>query len=640
VDLEGRFLQVNDRYCQITGYSREELLTMNRRNMIHPDDWQRDEKQLGLFHQGYPPVCEVEQRYVRKDGSVIWVLVNRSLIRDPEGRPLRVAGVVQDITARKQAEEALAAARRSAEQAQAVAEAASQAKSQFLAHMSHELRTPMNSILGMTELSLQEPLAPVVRDSLQTVKDSADTLLVLINEVLDLSRIEAGALVLEANPICLRSLLDDTLRAIALRASEKGLELACHVAPNVPDRLVGDPLRLRQILTNLLGNAIKFTEQGAVVVRVELAAASAVEVRLRFAVTDTGIGIAPEQQQRIFAPFTQADPSMTRRFGGSGLGLSIVSRLAGMMNGQVRLESQLGQGSTFFVTVALRRQDGPEPPDPQLAVLRRFRDQPVLVADRHAVNRRILEEILTDWSMRPVLAHDATSALAQIHANASRSHGFPLAILDPLMPGIERLSLLKRPQAGEQLSTAVVLTVWPAEKLQLADLLSAVTVLEKPISPLAVASALVKSTGRCSQVDRPSASSAGQAAPRRLRILLAEDTPANQRLAVRILNRRGHAVEVAPNGLEAVERLRRESFDVVLMDVQMPVMDGFQATQEIRKLHPPHKARVPIIAMTAHALKGDQETCLAAGMDAYISKPINSQELIALVESMLVESCL
>jgi PAS domain S-box-containing protein len=511
VDLDGNFLEVNDRYCQITGYSRDVLLTMNRRDLIHPDDWPADQVKLVPLHQGQLPSCEVEQRYVRKDGAVIWVQVYRALLRAADGRPLRVAGVVQDITARKEAEIAAEAARRSAEQAKAAAEAANQAKSQFLAHMSHELRTPMNSILGMTELVLQEPLTPMIRDCLQTVKDSADTLLVLINEVLDLSRIEAGALLLDAKPFRLRPLLDDALKAVALRASEKGLQLACHAAPDVPEWLVGDALRLRQILVNLLGNAVKFTERGEVVLRVSLESARAEQARLRFAVSDTGIGIASEDQVRIFAPFTQADPSSTRRFGGSGLGLAIVSRLVDMLGGQVELESQLGKGSTFSFTVAF---------------------------------------------------------------------------------------------------------------------------LEKPISPSGVAPAIaqaVEGTAREGMTPRyPST----QTAARSLRVLLAEDTPANQKLAVRILSRRGHVVEVAQNGLEAVQRLSAAPFDVVLMDVQMPVMDGFQATGEIRRLRLPAKARIPIIAMTAHALKGDQERCLAAGMDAYISKPIDSQELIALVERL------
>jgi PAS domain S-box-containing protein len=641
VDLEGRFLQVNDRYCEITGYSREELLHMTRTDVIHPDDWPRDEVRLLEFQQGRPSSCEIQERYVRKDGSVIWVQVNRSLVRGPDGRPLRVVGIAQDITARKNAEEALEAARRNAEQAKAAAEAANQAKSQFLAHMSHELRTPMNSILGMTELALQESLSGVVRDCLQTVKDSADSLLVLINEVLDLSRIEAGALPIDAKPFLVGGLLEDTVKALAVRAFEKGLELACYVAPEVPDRLIGDPSRLRQILTNLLGNAIKFTAHGEVVVRTEVISEDAAEVRLRFSVSDTGIGIAPEEQQRIFAPFVQADPSMTRRYGGSGLGLAIVSRLVDMLGGKVELQSQPGQGSTFSVVVALRRPEVSAPPDRQRVCLESFREQPVLVVQRQAVNRRILEQILCGWSMRPVLADDVLSARTQLDA-AAAGQQFPLLILDPSLPGAEELCSPAALGTEGALKPAVVLTVSPAERQQVAARFGFgpdVVWLEKPISPMAVATALGQVSCGVRREQGPPTSAADQAAVRSLRILLAEDTPANQKLAVRILSRRGHLVEVAENGAEALERLRRERFDLVLMDVQMPVMDGFQATAAIRKLESPAQAQIPIIAMTAHALKGDQEKCLAAGMDAYISKPINSRELIALVEWIPDATC-
>jgi PAS domain S-box-containing protein len=521
VEPEGRFLQVNDRYCQITGYRREELLQMTPVDLIYPDDRQRHHDLLAQFHQGQTPVYSVEQRRVRKDGTVVWVQVNASMLCDRDGCPLRVAEVCQDITERKMAEEALAAAQQNAELAKAAAEAANQAKSQFLAHMSHELRTPMNAILGMTELALLEPLSAGVRGDLETVKESADVLLTLINEVLDLSRIEAGVPFLESQPFSLQPLLEETLKVHARRASEKGLELACHVAPAVPDRLVGDPLRLRQVLSNLLGNAVKFTDRGGVVLCVDVEADCSADVHVQFAVTDTGIGIAPEYHHRVFEPFTQADPSMTRRFGGSGLGLAIVSRLVKMMGGRIELASQLGQGSTFSCTVPLRRANDPPASESQPRLLEQLKDLPSLVVDRHAGTRGLLE----------------------------------------------------------------------------------------------------------------------QTAPRPLRILLAEDTPANQKLTVQLLRRRGHTVVVAQNGQEAVERLGQEPFDVVLMDVQMPVMDGFQATGEIRRMQQGAPTRTPIIAMTAHALKGDRERCLAAGMDAYLSKPINAQELIALIERLANPPC-
>jgi len=637
LEPNGKFLLVNDRYCEITGYRREELLKMTPDELYHPDDRQRYEELLAPLRQGRTSLYRMEQRRVRKDGRVIWVQVDVSLIRDSEGRPFRVAGIIQDITARKETEAALAAARQNAEQAKAAAEAANQAKSRFLAHMSHELRTPMNSILGMTDLALQETQKPAVRDYLQTVKDSAESLLILINEILDLSRIEAGALSLESTPFRVRSLLDDILKALALRAFEKHLELACYVAPAVPDRLVSDPLRIRQILTNLLGNAIKFTEEGEVVLQVELEAETPEEVRLRFVVSDTGIGIAPEHQQRIFAPFTQADHSMTRRFGGSGLGLSIVSRLVDMLGGEVGLESQLGKGSTFFVRLPLRRSGESESPDPQELFLERQRGCSVLVADRHGVNRRILGQILSGWGMRPVLVEDSSSALTQLRAACSTGRRFSVVFLDASICGIEGLDSLKQIQADLQITVPVVLTVSPVERQRFGAqpiLSDPIVFLEKPISPLSVATALSQALGAAVHEEASSIDVPEEAAGRPLRILLAEDTPASQKLAVHILSRRGHTVEIAQNGQEAVQRLDRERFDLVLMDVQMPVMDGIQATAEIRRMQSSDKAHIPIVAMTAHALKGDQELCLDAGMDAYISKPIDGRELIALVERL------
>ena len=383
------------------------------------------------------------------------------------------------------------------------AEAANVAKSRFLANMSHELRTPMNAILGMTELALGEPLPASARDYLQTAKESADTLLELLNEILDVSRMEAGKFALEATPFSLRHVVEQTLKTMGVRAYEKGLQLLCEVPDEVPDRLVGDSLRLRQVLTNLLGNAIKFTEQGEVLLAPRLSTfpLGEAEVMIEFAVADTGIGIAAEQQAEIFSPFHQADASTTRSYGGTGLGLAISANLVGLMGGRIWVESRLGQGSTFRFTVKLARQ---------------------------AVG-------LTD------------------------------------------------------------------------------------VSPPAA--------GGLSRDGRP-------AAQRPLRILLAEDNPANQKVAVYLLRQYGHGATVASDGREALERVRDQDFDLVLMDVQMPTMDGFQATEAIRKLPEQAKARLPIVAMTAYAMKGDQERCLAAGMDGYITKPINARELFETIERL------
>jgi PAS domain S-box-containing protein len=575
----------------------------------------------------------MEYRMFKLDGTPVWAELASAPYFGVEGRLKGVITICQDVTARKLAEEDLRVAK-------AAAEDASRAKSQFLANMSHELRTPLNSILGMTELVLQEELSPFVRDCLQTAKDSSDSLLGLINEILDLSRIEAGMFPLEPHPFRLRALLDETLRAIGVRAFEKHLELACDVAANVPDWLVGDALRLRQILTNLLGNAIKFTEQGEVIVRVEREADDGEEVYLRFAVADTGIGIATEHQQRVFSPFAQADASTTRRYGGTGLGLSIVSQLVNLLGGRIWLESQLGQGSTFFFTASLRHQPAPQPQDAEQLVLEQLRDRPVLVAESHATTRRILEDLLSSWSMRPAVALDFPDALAQLREAAVHERQLPLLILDAMLPGLTGQPWREQLQADPSTNAVLVLMSSPVNEQRLSrpsDAEDAVVHLEKPISPLAVLRALAQAMGGTLSPEKTLQETASleiQPAARPLRILLAEDTPGNQKLAVHILSKRGHAVEVAENGQEAIQRFRENDFDAVLMDVQMPLVDGFQATEVIRQMHPSHKARVPIIAMTAHALKGDRERCLAAGMDAYISKPIRAPEMISLVERL------
>jgi len=489
--------------------------------LFHPDDRPRIAKHLAAaLDPAGDGHYRIEYRIVRPDGAVRWLEVHGQTFFSGVGtsrRAVRMIGVSADVTERRESVEAMAAAKRNADEAKAEAERANAAKSQFLANMSHELRTPMNSILGMTELALEEDLSATVRDFVETARDSAGSLLALIDEILDLSRIEAGMLLLESSPFDLRAVVENTIKAIAVRARQKRLELACHVSPDVPERILGDPLRLRQILTNLLSNAIKFTERGEVAVRVEVEEGDEpgitgeslppATVALRFAVSDTGIGIAPEDHARIFAPFTQADATMARRYGGTGLGLSIVVRLVEMLGGRLWLESEPGRGSTFFFRVPLRCAADVEPAD-----------------DQH-----------------------------------------PLGLT-----GREQEAVVRQP----------------------------------PI------------------------------ARRPLRVLLAEDTPANQKVALHVLSKRGHVVVVAENGREALERLGREDFDAVLMDVQMPVMDGFQATAEIRALRDARKARIPIIAMTAHALKGDEERCLKAGMNAYLSKPINGPEMIAVVERL------
>ena len=427
-----------------------------------------------------------------------WHLSRAIPIRDEQGQIVRWFGTNTDITDRRIMEEEL-------KQAKDAAEAANRAKSQFFANISHDLRTPMNAILGMTELALGDVTDPAVRDYLVTAKESANVLLELLNQILDLSRMEAGKFQLESTPFNLRATMGQTLKILEMRAHEKGLQLACTVADDVPDGLVGDPMRLRQVLMNLVGNAVKFTQQGKVNVRIEVLSRSAEDVQLKFLVEDTGIGISAEDQERIFVPFTQAETSTSRIYGGTGLGLTIASNLVELMGGRIWVESRLGQGSKFHFTVRLGIASAP--------------------------------------------------------------------VSMPEQPACESLFMAELPAA---------------------------------VKPL--------------------------------HILLAEDNPASQKLVVYILNKRGHRVEVVKNGREAVERVERQDLDAVLMDVHMSIMDGFEATSAIRALPDPVKARLPIIAMTASAMKGDQERCLSAGMDAYVSKPMSANDLISIVERLGAKS--
>ncbi|WP_237228771.1 response regulator [Rubinisphaera sp. JC750] len=571
-----------------------------------------------------------EEMPIWADGRQTWVSTTKGVLRDVEGNVIGTFGISHDITRQKNAEQELKAAKEAAE-------SANRAKSDFLANMSHEIRTPMNAIIGMSELLLDSELQHQQDVYVRTVLDSAESLLSIINEILDFSKIEAGHLELSWERIDLRDLVVETLRSLAARAHRKGLELAWRVDPSIPQVVMGDPVRIRQILMNLVGNAIKFTEAGEIVVQVKSLEMSTDSVELHFEVRDTGIGIQQDRLQKIFDAFEQADASTTRQFGGTGLGLAIASRLASAMGGMIWAESIVGQGSVFHFKIQLTSSNRNEILESQVDVWPDLDSRPVLVVDDNETNRLLLQDMLNSWGLEVTSMSRAADALAYLEALPA-GNVLPLLVSDVNMPGMDGFTLVETIRDHDRLHELCVILLTSGTRpgdLTRSSQLGVSSHLFKPIKQSELLEAIMVGFGqlqRMKEAFRPNVDAGIPAMPS-LTILLAEDGHANQCLATAVLQKWGHEVDVAENGRVAFEKYLTGRYDLILMDVQMPEMDGYQATQAIRNHEATSKGEakrgghIPIIAMTARAMKGDRERCLDAGMDEYVSKPIRRKAL-------------
>ncbi|WP_092048841.1 hybrid sensor histidine kinase/response regulator [Planctomicrobium piriforme] len=630
-DLNGKFIFANLAYCEFTGRSLVEILGKTDFDFSPSDvaeKFQKDDHTVVATGRQLRNI-EVNQT----DGRTLWVEVIKTPVHDSRGRIVGTQAIFWDVTERQLAVTAL-------QRAKEAAEAANRSKSEFLANMSHEIRTPLNAVIGMTELVLDTSLNPTQREYLQMVLSSGESLLSVINDILDFSKIEAGKLDLDRRVFDLRETAGDTMKSLALRARSQALELAFHIAPDVPAAVWGDPNRLRQILVNLVGNAIKFTDAGEVVLDVLVDSISDSEVTLHFEVSDTGIGIPEEKLSSIFEAFEQADSGPTRRFGGTGLGLTICARLVALMGGTIWVESQLGYGSKFHFTARFEIAQTSVPKIPPAAAVR-MQGTRILVVDDNMTNRRIYQEMLTNWGLRPSLASSGREALALLVAASRSGQPFKLLVSDAEMPGIDGFSMVKEMRENPKLAETIVIISSSADRpTDLAHCrdLGVAACLIKPVKQSELFDAIAEALGVTLPEDAHEAPAHDDAhSTRSLKVLLAEDNRVNQKLAVGLLEKWGHKVTLAETGYQAIHNWKNGSFDLIVMDVQMPEMDGLQATRKIRELEAELGGHTPIIAMTAHAMTGDREQCLSSGMDGYVAKPLRMHELRAAIASFFAE---
>jgi PAS domain S-box-containing protein len=624
IDRSGRFSVFNDSFRIITGYASKQLYQLDYRRLLTPAE---TEKVLGAFEKVSrtgKAIKDLGFVIVRKDGALRWVETSVSPISGADGKPGGYRGILRDVTRRRQAE--------ALQQEKMAAEAASRSKSEFLANMSHEIRTPLNAIIGLVELLLESSLSREQREDLKVVQSAAYALLSVINDILDFSKIEAGKLELERSPFNLRDFLGEALKILAVKAHEKKLELAYRVAPDVPDRLIGDHHRFRQVLLNLIGNALKFTDSGEIIVFAQCKSLDGNRLMLHVAVRDTGVGIATGKQALIFEAFRQADGSTTRKYGGTGLGLAVSAQLVNLMGGQIGVKSVLGKGSLFHFTIAFdvvaKGVDIPEMPEEiTLSGLR------ILVVDDNATNLKILCEMLSSWKMIPQPAASAAAGASLLGKADKRGVGFNLALIDSDLSDSDALTLVRqiKDRAGDATRIVVMLTTTTAKATDRFTELGVAAMVTKPVRPSDLLDAIINAL---SMVPMPvekridgNGCGRGRALPS-LTILVAEDTPFNQKYIRRLLDNWHCRATIVDNGRLAIDALSTQKFDLVLMDVQMPQMDGLTATGRIRDQEKKTGRHVPIIAMTAHAMRGDRERCLEAGMDDYVSKPISSSTLL------------